>query len=466
MYPPTGDHTNIFEEPHMTFHSRVTGICMSVCFMSGVTIAQPVYDIVPLDELIFYEVTGARSINELSQIVGHRVSFQGEVEAVLWRDDLVFELGKLPRHDMEMYSAICINESGIILIDVEHPDHWGHDSLIWDPTLELIDTNIPFPSFSYELNNAGRFSLTNDEWGISPRYAYIWADGQLLQLDQGQYEKVYAGGLNNKDDVVGSADGHAVIWPNNTNVVDIHPDFATSSRASDINDGGQVVGFYQIPGPDERLRLFLYENSNYEEIAILEYDSIFASSEAIKINNVGEIVVTDFGSFQGYLIKDSVQYNLLDIIDDPNEDWDDIKRVSGINDAGWIVGTGKHHGSFGTAFLMIPRYEFRTTGLVPGLAGETNMIHAYNATPDGRVVFAYGYSRGTFTLHRVCPGVTIDINKPSLVGTTFADADGNATLERFVSPTLENVTIYFQAIDIESCQTSPVLVHHFPQPGF
>ncbi len=431
---------------------------------NGTAYGQPIYEIVDLGAINY---SAGYGINEKGQVSG-RDWDDYRSEAVLWDDGIQIILGRLPRHDASScwYTAKVVNESSTVLIIVDDMEGF-YESVLWREDTGLIDPEIEFSNRPGALDDAGRFCLTEFGENVYQSHAYLWSDGELTQLPHGSYYEVDAASLNNAGQIVGAGDDilsdyKAVIWPNVDEIINIHPSFAEASRAVDINDAGQIVGYFQLPGPDERLHVFLYENGEYEDLTYLEDDQMGPPGDAISINNVGEVVGTDWVGQTAYLIRDGIRYELIDIIDDPNEEWSKITRAFDINDAGWIVGKGMLEGIGSRAFLMIPQNEFRTTSLWPGLAGEVNTLRAYDATPNGRVVLTYGFERGAFTIPYICPGVTLDIHHPQFGWFARADAEGTATFDRLVTQMAEDVTMYFQAIDVTSCETSPVVVHHFP----
>jgi len=442
--------------------AALSGLCV-LCLHPSSANGQPIYEIVDLGALNY---SAGYGINEKGQVSG-RDWDDMRSEAVFWDDGIQIMLGRLPRHEASAcwYTAMNVNESSTVLIIVD--DESVFESVLWSEDTGLIDPEIEFSEIPGALDDAGRFCLTEFGQNVYQTHAYLWLDGELTQLPHGSYYEVGSASLNNAGQVVGSgndifSDYEAVLWPNVDEIINIHPSFAQASRAVDINDAGQIVGYFQLPGPDERLHVFLYENGEHEDLTYLEDNQLSSLIDALAINNVGEIVGTDWVGQTAFLIRDGVRYDLFDIIDDPNEEWYKITRAFDINDAGWIVGKGGLEGVGSRAFLMIPQNEFRTTGLSPGLAGEVNTIRAYDATPNGRVVITYGFGRGEFTIPYICPGVTLDIHHPQFGALARADGEGNVTFERPVTPMAEDVTVYFQAIDVISCKTSPVVVHHFP----
>ena len=94
----------------------------------------------------------------------------------------------------------------------------------------------------------------------------------------------------------------------------------------------------------------------------------------------------------------------------------------------------------------------------PNAPGAVNTLEVVHATPRGRVVFVAGTARGAGRTIPQCPGATIELLNPQVIGRAFADADGRATLNRFIPAGLAGRRFVVQAIDWSTCEVSP--------PGF
>lgn len=449
-------------KPRREIRLKLAGGALLAC--SATALGQPEFEIVDLGQLpSFGDLNTAEGLNESSQVAGGTAGAGGgEGEPFLWEEGHLIDLGKLPPW-FHVSVGIDVNESTMVLIRGDDTNG-GFGTQLWNPIDGLVDPDIGFSNRPTAINDIGQVCLTHDGLNIWPTVAYVWSEGSLAELEHGPFFWTYAGGLNNLGQVVGSADDHAVLWPHPQDVIDIHPPFAAISRAIDINDAEQVVGLYQLPGTDKDLRVFLLNDGEYLELTTLvDLDKIQPRSDSLQVNNVGEVVGTDFKARRAFLVRGRERHDLINLLDTQQTDWTDILAAFDINDAGRIVGCGYRKGFPGTrAFIMIPKNEFRTTGPIPGSAGTKNLIRAYNATPNGKVVFAYGTQRGSFVVQRICPGVELGIDRPRLAGSAIADAEGEVNFHRPVTTAAADSTIFIQAIDLESCRTSPVVAHHFP----
>ncbi|MCA9810935.1 MAG: S8 family serine peptidase [Candidatus Dadabacteria bacterium] len=95
--------------------------------------------------------------------------------------------------------------------------------------------------------------------------------------------------------------------------------------------------------------------------------------------------------------------------------------------------------------------------LDPGAAGVSNTITITGVTPGARVRFYYAMSSGRSTIASgACKGESLDLSRPSSMGTAVADGSGSATLNVNLSRTSSGRTLYVQAYTESgsSCQIS------------
>lgn len=89
----------------------------------------------------------------------------------------------------------------------------------------------------------------------------------------------------------------------------------------------------------------------------------------------------------------------------------------------------------------------------PGLAGVNNTLSAHGATPGERVYFVYGLRSGSTNIPG-CPGVTVGMAGPTILGSDLANGLGEAELTFFVPNAARNRRVYFQAVERSSCEVS------------
>jgi len=172
--------------------------------------------------------------------------------------------------------------------------------------------------------------------------AFMYADGSIVTIGDASANSA-AAGINTRQQVVGSANGHAFVFQNGT-LTDLGTLGGTMSSAKGINDAGDIVGMSTNangePGP------FVFDGT-MKALAGPAY------SGAVAINNRGQIVGSAEGTY-GYLI-DAGSYTRLDTLPAVvAKGWRHLEPT-GINDRGWIVGTATTPTGDLRAFLLVPQ---------------------------------------------------------------------------------------------------------------
>ncbi len=97
------------------------------------------------------------------------------------------------------------------------------------------------------------------------------------------------------------------------------------------------------------------------------------------------------------------------------------------------------------------------SSLEPGAAGVSNTLRVAGVAPGARVRFSYSMFSGRSTITSgACNGKSLDLSRPSSLGTAVADSAGNAALKVNLSRTSAGRTLYLQAYaeSGSSCQIS------------
>ena len=114
--------------------------------------------------------------------------------------------------------------------------------------------------------------------------------------------------------------------------------------------------------------------------------------------------------------------------------------------------------------LLTPTMEPPTLDLAaptPGTAGATNTLAATGAAAGDKVIFLAGRNPGSVAVPP-CPGLTVQIASPRLLGFDVADGTGTASLDVFIPMRASGRTVLFQALDRTNCTVSGVVPHVFP----
>jgi hypothetical protein len=97
----------------------------------------------------------------------------------------------------------------------------------------------------------------------------------------------------------------------------------------------------------------------------------------------------------------------------------------------------------------------------PGIAGVDNTFEVTGATPGEWIKCVYGLRPGS-TTSSDCPGVTLDIDSPTVVGGAIADSSGVAAITAFIPDRASGQTVLFQAIEKSSCEETNLVEYTFP----
>ncbi len=160
---------------------------------------------------------------------------------------------------------------------------------------------------------------------------------ELVQFDVPDVRSTRLGGINNRNEVVGSTfDGVRIRPFLVSGGVLSYPDLPDGAYPEDINDAGQIVGeFYGLPGYGYGPFGFVYLSGTWQ---FAGPHPVLGISYALGINNYGHVV----GSLQGtcHFTCGTVSGYFNDLTDESGFYFDEGVPYSGINDAGEILGRG------------------------------------------------------------------------------------------------------------------------------
>ncbi len=322
--------------------------------------------------------SSAVAINNLGQVAGNASVISpvlGKTEhAFLYADGRMVDLGT----PGGTYSqAWAINDRGDVVGTADSPspdpsDPYGAgDSRAFnysDGAMRRIDALSALSAYSTgrSVNNAGQ--IVGDVLLLKSA-AFVYSGGAVNDLGDFGGPTVgggaYASGINNRGQVVGQADQRVQTGPSSYTIdfyaflydqgtlTKIGP---SGSFATAINDGGQVVGAYNLPGGG-----FLLSNGVVTDIG---------SGVPNDINNGGIVVGTEYRGSRAngaFVYQDGKHESLNDLLLEPNSGWR-LLEANGINDLGQIVGTAQLGGGPNHAYLLTP------TDLTPVPEPDTNML--------------------------------------------------------------------------------------------
>jgi probable HAF family extracellular repeat protein len=212
-------------------------------------------------------------------------------------------------------------------------------------------------SFGYDINNLGRV-VGFSSMPTSGQHAFFRdVSGPMHDLGTLGGRDSWAYALNESGVVVGASQmpgntvKHAFIWYGSGALVDLGTITGTSSSAAGINDLGQVVLWSGISGMPQNGFAFLRQpNGTVANLGTLGGSYSYPSD----INNLGWVVgysQTASGASHGFLY-DGIRLRDVNDLIDPVPGWE-LGSANGINDHGWITGTGYYNGEL-NAYVLVP----------------------------------------------------------------------------------------------------------------
>jgi probable HAF family extracellular repeat protein len=189
--------------------------------------------------------------------------------AYLWRNGKLTQLTVGKASWVDVYA---INSSGTVVGDA------GARAVVWrngKPTVLAAE-----PSAATAMNDHGTII------GEDARQAVVWRDGTEIVLDA--VGSVTA--LNAQDEVIGETPvgggfAHAMLWQNDT-TTDLGSIGNASSWATDINDGGDIVGYAST---STGFPLTALEWKDGQLVDLGRFGALGA--QAVAVNNAGDVLV-------------------------------------------------------------------------------------------------------------------------------------------------------------------------------
>jgi len=110
-------------------------------------------------------------------------------------------------------------------------------------------------------------------------------------------------------------------------------------------------------------------------------------------------------------------------------------------------------------------YEFQGTSFatldpLPGDAGRKNRFRAIGATPGERIWFIHGRNEGSTPVPG-CPDLMVNLDAPKIIGSAIADADGRATIDRYIPDAARGMVLLFQGVNRDRCAATRTVSFFF-----
>ena len=267
--------------------------------------------------------------------------------------------------------------------------------------------------------------------------------------------------MNNAGQMVGDAGLDAFFWDGSEahQLPGLRPGQDTS--ANDISETGLIAGASSLTS--DLAMPVMWVKGRIVALGLLESG---LGGTTGGINDSGTIVGTAsvregmYRREMAFVWQNHVMHDLNDLaLDGANERWD-IMSGRDINTTGQIAALAySPTRNLNLVVRLDPVDEGLTVwSFAPNQPGASNTLEVVHATPRGRVVFVAGTARGEARDIPQCPGATMQLVNPQVIGTAIADVEGRATLTRFIPASLAGRRFVVQAIDWSTCAASP--------PGF
>jgi hypothetical protein len=339
------------------------------------------------------------AVNSESVVAG---DLQASLRAARWKDGVLSTLAPLTMPAAyEESSATDINEDGDVVgrsFRDAFPAPSQIRATVWPGgggasgiAPAVTNANVPM-SEGEAINDAGvvaggsAFCRANMSCGF-PQAARGSGGGSfsLLPPEPGASQSSDATDINNGGVVVGTSAGAGAIWTGTS-----HASLGTFFPAA-INDAGTIAG--------------RIGSTPYQRSAAGVLTSIPAAGNANDINAAGDIVGSQTAPFDGWVLHQGTVYDLDSLLPEGTTGWD-ILSATGISDTGEIVGRAEHNGTQ-VGYLLTPDYPgFRVFGSVtstdgqgiPGVAMRVTGPHEVTVVTDQAGEYSIDLEAGTYTI--------------------------------------------------------------------
>ncbi len=272
------------------------------------------------------------AVSDHGYVAGCSNLANGEVHAFLYHDGSMVDLAQASGSAEGNSCGLAVNDHGVVA------GRSGTGGLVlWNgASVTPLGVNGDVGA----INDAG--IVVGSYTGATGQRAFEWRDGVLHDLGAPGEATSVATAVNARGDIVGQANGHAFLFRDGA-FLDLGTLGGSASIAKGINDRGDIVGM----ASDARgvSTAFLYAGS-------MQALAGPADSAGVDISDRGMVVASGEG-YYGYIVSgsDVTRLDKLPVV--IAKGWHHMEPT-GINDRGWIVGTGFDADGNPRAFLLIP----------------------------------------------------------------------------------------------------------------
>ena len=314
----------------------------------------------------------AAGINLFGDVAGTSRIANGKPHAFLYRAGRMIDLGTLNRAT-ESYGTAITDTGAIVgyasVFQADYVQEFRYQGFIWrNGVMGSVGALYSHASYNRRYGESAANAVNNAGvvvgWTVvggfaTPQHAFTFQNGQLLDIGGpgpgedsrgtsrvGFYSSAW--GINDLGEVTGAADGQAFLLRDGVRQqLGVPPGF-TRSEGRAINAKGQIAGIATATGMS---RGFLWDLGQMRGLEPWPGD---VSSEALAMNIYSDVVGrsgnADLATARAMLWRGGKAIDLNTWVGDNS--WM-LQVATGINNAGQIVGTGRHNGQT-RAFLLQP----------------------------------------------------------------------------------------------------------------
>jgi probable HAF family extracellular repeat protein len=368
-----------------------------------------------------------RDINENGQIVGMSV-LQGDTatHAFLWSPSQGMQDLGAPAGTLSY--AVKINENGQVAGQWLDPTTNVLHPFVWSSSGGMVDLGSPLGGVTLvaDFNAAGHVVFVSVSANGQFQRSYFWT----LESGATELDGIVASGLDDQDQIIGSAGGHAMLWTSGV-VKDLGTLGGPSSFASFINSTQVIAGYSLVDGGTQTHSFRWTQDAGMQDLGQI---GRHANNSPTALNNKGVIVGVDSGT---YVWSEGTGMRTISVMGVP----------LGLNDSGQIIGTTKKSPPEGLLATPVVKVTF-TSSQNPSHAGQsvtfTAIVTSVAGTPpDGEIIkFADGAKNlgsaplvgGVTSLTISTLSVGIHSIKANYTGDNNYFASKSAVLKQVVNP--------------------------------
>jgi len=287
------------------------------------------------------------------------------VHAFVYRDGTMRDLGTATDPPSGASCALAVNDAGVVA-----GRSGSGEVVVWNATSVA---HLGIQGDVGGINDAQTVVGSYAQGGTT--HAFMYRGGALVDLSDPAAPGAAsaAKAINARGQVAGTSNGHAFLYDNGARR-DLGTLGGGASSGAGIDDRGAVVGMSF--DASSQPRAFIFDGAMRALAGAPSY------SGAVAINNRGQVIGSGEGVY-GWLVDNGRYIQLSKLAAVTSRGWSHLEPT-GINDRGWIAGTGTDASGNLRAFLLVPGTE-RATALSLGSAASPSARGAIARVAAGAI---------------------------------------------------------------------------------